>query len=109
MFSRTGKMFRAMLDMPLENQDDLVVEGCLRYWGDTAEDALQFEDDDFYGSLFTEMLIINAVLRQKKMGDMEVMTCSPRWDSGLHLNSSMSDKELGLENILDDGETLAEG
>lgn len=108
MFSRTGKMFRAMLDMPKdERDDDMTVEGCLRYWGDDAQDVLRLEDDDFYGSRFAEMILINAMLQDEKGVD-EIMTCKPWWSADKKLNSSMSDKELGLENYLDDGETWAE-
>lgn len=75
MFSRTGKMYRQMLSSPLEEKDDdFTVEGCLRYWGDTAQDVLHLEDDEYYRSDFTKMIIVNALLQQKKLGDMEVMT-----------------------------------
>lgn len=44
MFSRTGKMYRQMLSSPLEEKDDdFTVEGCLRYWGDTAQDVLTWK------------------------------------------------------------------
>lgn len=55
------------------------------------------------------MIIVNALLQQKKLGDMEVMTCNPYWDASKGLKATMSDKELGLENTLDDGTTWAEG
>ena len=110
MFSRTGKMYRQMLSSPLEEKDDdFTVEGCLRYWGDTAQDVLHLEDDEYYRSDFTKMIIVNALLQQEKIGDMEVMTCSPYWDASKGLKPTMSDKELGLENTLDDGTTWAEG
>ncbi len=33
MFERTGRMYRYILDMPLdEKDDDIEVEGTLRYW-----------------------------------------------------------------------------
>lgn len=88
-----------------EKDDDLTVEGCLRYWGDTAQDVLHLEDDEYYRSDFTKMIIVNAMLQQEKIGDMEVMTCSPYWDASKGLKPTMSDKELGLENTLDDGTT----
>ena len=37
------------------------------------------------------------------------MTCNPYWDASKGLKPTMSDKELGLENTLDDGTTWAEG
>lgn len=110
MFSRTGKMYRQMLSSPLEEKDDdLTVEGCLRYWGDTAQDVLHLEDDEYYRSDFIKMIVVNAMLWQEKLGDMEVMTCSPYWNASMELKPTMSDEELGLENTLDDGTTWAEG
>ena len=110
MFSRTGTMYRQILSSPLEEKDDdLTVEGCLRYWGDTAQDVLHLEDDEYYRSDFTRMIIVNALLQQEKLGDMELMTCDPYWDASKGLKPTMSDKELGLENTLDDGTTWAEG
>ncbi len=110
MFSRTGKMYRKMLDITPEKEDDeLTVEGCLRYWGDSEGNILKLEDDEFYGSRFTELIIINAILQEDKMGDDEIMTCSP--NSGpyeIKFKSSMTDEELGLDNYLDDGVSWAE-
>lgn len=64
MFSRTGKMYRQMLSSPLEEKDDdFTVEECLRYWGDTAQDVLHLEDDEYYRSDFTKMIIVNALLQ----------------------------------------------
>ena len=110
MFSRTGKMYRQILSSPLEEKDDdLTVEGSLCYWGDSAQDVLHLEDDEYYRSDFTKMIIVNAMLQQDKLGDMEVMTCNPYWDASKGLKPTMSDEELGLVNTLDDGTTWAEG
>ncbi len=110
MFSRTGKLYRQMLSTPLDDKDDdLTVEGSLRFWGDSAQDVISLEDDDYYRSDFTKMIIVNAMLQQDKFGFMEVMNCSPYWSASKDLKPTMSDKELGLENTLDDGTTWAEG
>lgn len=55
MFSRTGKMYRQILSSPLEEKDDdLTVEGSLCYLGDSAQDVLHLEDDEYYRSDFTK-------------------------------------------------------
>lgn len=109
MFGRTGKLYRNLLDLPKDaKDDDLTVEGTLRFWGDTAQDVLHLEDDEFYGSDFTKMIIINAHLQKYVNGDLEIIGCSPYWRPDCGHNSSMSDKELGIENYLDDGDSWAE-
>ena len=48
MFSRTGRMYRNILDLPMDpKDDDLTVEGTLKYWGDSAQDVIHLEDDGF--------------------------------------------------------------
>ena len=109
MFRRTAKMFRYILDMPLEEKDDDIdVEGTLKYWGEDEQDVLRLEDDAFYGSNFARMIPIVAFVEREHHGDLSIMVCGPSWQKGDGKNSSMSDKELGLENFLDDGMTWAE-
>lgn len=109
MFARTRKLYRNLLDIPMDSKDDdLTVEGSLRYWGDTAQDILHLEDDEFYGSDFTRMIIINAWLQKYAKGDLEIIGCNPYWNPNCGHTSSMSDEELGLQNDLDDGESWAE-
>jgi len=108
MFSRTGQMFRHLLDMPLdEKDDDIDVEGILRFWGDSEQDVLRLEDDEFYGSDFVRMIPIVAFAEEED-GGLPIMNCFPRWRTGDSLNSSMTDEELGLENSLDDGTSWVE-
>ena len=109
LFSRTGKMYRNILDLPMEpKDDDLTVEGTLKYWGDTAQDVLHLEDDDFYGSDFTRMILINATLQSEVKGDLDIISCRPVWHRECGHTSSMSDAQLGIDNTLDDGTTWAE-
>lgn len=109
LFSRTGKMFRYILDMPLEEKDDDIdVEGTLKYWGEEEQDILRLEDDVFYGSNFARMIPIVAFIEREHHGDVPLIQCFPHWDKKDRKNSSMTDKELGVENELDDGTTWAE-
>ncbi len=109
MFERTGRMYRYILDMPLdEKDDDIEVEGTLRYWSDARSGILHLEDDDFYSSDFQRMIPIIAFIESECHGDLPFISCDPYWRRDSGHRSSMSDKELGVDNFLDDGQTWAE-
>ena len=104
MYARTTEMFRYMMQMPRNPHDDLVeVEGKLTFWSDTDEAVLKLEDDDFYGSDFRRMI---PIADGAEFYDMPVESCFAYCDSNAE---GKSEKELGLVNELDDGETWAEG
>lgn len=110
MFDRTSRVYRHILDLPVDEKvDDIDVKGELRYWSDGPDCILRLEDDAFYGSEFMRMIPVIAYIEEKHYGDLEIMSCYPHWVKDPGLKSSMSDKELGLENTLDDGVTWAEG
>ncbi len=107
MFERTGQVYRYFLDMPRDrSEEELEVEGTLRYWEDA--EPLRLEDDDFYGSDFRRIIPIIAYLGDHHHGELPIITCSPSYDPDRKFNSSMSDRELGIENTLDDGVSWAE-
>ncbi len=109
MFARTGKMYRYILDMPLEEKDDdIEIDGSLRYWGESPQDILRLEDDEFYGSDFVRIIPIIATIEQNLKGDLAIIQCSTYWRKNDGRKSSMTDKELDIENTLDDGTTWAE-
>lgn len=109
MFKRTGNFYRYILDMPLETRDDdIEVEGSLRFWEDDKSDILHLEDDDFYGSDFLRMIPIIAFIERDHHGDLAIINCSPYWRRDSGHKSSMTDKELDIENHLDDGDSWAE-
>ena len=59
MYARTAEMFRYMMQMPRNQQDDIIeVEGKLTFWSVTDEAVLKLEEDDFYGSDFLRMIPI---------------------------------------------------
>jgi len=110
MFRRTGSFYRYILDMPLEEKDDdIEIEGSLRYWDDWKSGILHLEDDEFYGSDFQRMIPIIAFIEREHHGDLAIVNCSPSWGRDSGHKPSMSDKELGVENTMDDGDTWAEG
>ena len=103
MYARTAEMFRYMMQMPRNPQDDIIeIEGKLTFWSDTDEAVLKLEDDDFYGSDFRRMIPIADLSEY----DMPVESCFAYCDSNAE---GKYDKELGLVNELDDGDTWAEG
>ena len=105
-FTRTGKVFRHILDKHIGiDLDDVEMTGTLSYWGDD-DDVLCLEDDGFYGSDFRRMLPIVAHMDRSADG---IISCHPRWKAGGTLLPMMTDKELGLEDMMDDGTTWAEG
>ena len=109
MFKRTGSFYRYILDMPLEPlDDDIEVEGSLRYWDDAKSGILHLEDDDFYGSDFQRMIPILAFIGRENHGDLPIVSCNPFWRKDSGHKSSMTDKELGIDNYLDDGDSWAE-
>lgn len=120
MFSRTAKMYRAMIEIPKDGKDNTVcVEGTLRFSGETEDSVIQLEDDGFYCSDFTRMILINSSLHKYAKGDLEIISCFPpplfadgdlttHYSSGKQLSSAMSDEELDLNNYLDDGKSWAE-
>lgn len=109
LFDRTAKMYRAVLDMPSdEKDDDINVEGTLKFMGDTAQDILQLEDDAFYGSDFKRMILILSFLETELHGDLALLDCHVGWDPEKKHKSSMTDKELGIDTWMDDGTTWAE-
>ncbi len=107
MFERTGLVYRHFLDMPRKGDgEELEVEGTLKYWEDA--ETLRLEDDDFYGSDFRHIIPIIAYMDERLHGGLPIISCRPSYDPDRKSNSSMSDKELGIENELDDGTSWAE-
>lgn len=107
MYTRTAKVFRHDLDNPIGmDLDDIEVTGTLSYWGDDEDNVLRLDDDGFYGSDFGRMVPILAYMDRSADG---IISCHPKWKTGRTLLSTMTDKELGLEDMMDDGTTWAEG
>lgn len=107
MFRRTGRVFRHMLDMPRDvNDGDLYVEGTLKFRGD--DDVLEMEEDGFYGSDFARLIPVAAFYEREATGDDAFIQCGGECFAGDIRTSSMTDRELGIHNDLDDGTTWAE-
>lgn len=107
MYARTGKVFRHVLDNPIGmDLGDIEVTGTLSYWGDDEDDVLCLGDDVFYGSDFRRMIPIVAHMDRSTEG---IISCHPKWKGDGTLLPTVTDKELGLGDMMDDGTTWAEG
>lgn len=104
MYRRLANMYRTLLAMPKDQDfdDDIVITAEMQFICEQKKDVLKLDDDDYYGSRFLDMNSIMSVFC-KDMVKMpiawEIAPYNPKHDA------SMSDAELGVVNILDDGES----
>lgn len=106
-YKRTADLFRALIVMPKdEMDDDYEIEGSLIPEFDTIDSTLRLEEDDYYGSDFTRMV---AILCETEKYLLDFAQVRPEWSSEAEYTPTMSDKELGCDNPLDDGTSWAEG
>lgn len=71
------------------------------------DDAFQARMDS-YESNFIRMIPIIALIERERNGSMSIVECGQSRDRNCNLNSAMTDRELGLSNSFDDGNTWAE-
>lgn len=113
MYHRSAELYRKVLGATYDKtfDDDVVVEGSLKYNYDGPNSVLHLSNDRYYGSDFTRMLQIIDWLyfcRTDGFGLEEIestLAKSIEPDD----NPSMSDAELGFADDFDDGSTWAEG
>lgn len=112
MYRRSAELYRRVLDTTHDKtfDDDVMVEGSLKYGSNGLESVLHLTDDYYYGSDFTRMMqIIDWLYLCRADGfqieDIEYTSKSIELDD----TPSMSDAQLGFANDLDDGTTWAEG
>lgn len=105
-YERTAKLLRKVLSTPAEDlDDDYTVEGKLVPEFDLPASVLRLEDDNYYGSDFIRMA---AILQETE--EFQPAMANPRVypDNIEKYTPSMTDKELGCSNDLDDGTSWAE-
>lgn len=105
-YQRTASLLRKVLSTPAEDlDDDFTVEGKLVPEFDLPASVLRLEDDNFYGSDFVRMA---AILQETE--EFQPAMANPRVYPNYIENytPSMTDKELGCSNDLDDGISWAE-
>ena len=105
MYERARMVNELIKTMPLhEKDDDVDVEAKLKFWEDGASSILEIEDDAYYGSDFTRMIVLLAIVDRdyKCYDEIGQVNLSPRLVDG----KVVSDDDI--INDLDDGTTWAE-
>ena len=105
MYERARMVNELIKTMPLhEKDDDVELEAKLRFWEDGASSVLELEDDGYYGSDFSRMIVLLAIVDRdyKCYDEIEQTHLCPRLVDG----KVVSDDEI--TNDFDDGTTWAE-
>ncbi len=113
MYCRSAALYRKVLTATYDEafDDDVVVEGTLKYNCDGDESVLPMTNDAYYGSDFGRMLrIIDWLYVGEcdgfRLSEIEQTICKSIEPQD---RPDMRDEEFGFENGLDDGTTWAEG
>ena len=117
MYAKTASVYRAILTSGYDPafDDDIMIEGTLRYVFNEATESVvmtdeerehPYERNETYGSCFAEMLDIISGLDEDTRYPAFI-TCRVSYDK--KHKPDMDDKDFGLDDFLDDGETWAEG
>lgn len=113
MYRRSAELYRRVLDTTLDKtfDDDVMVEGSLKYDCNGPDSVLHLTNDHYYGSDFTRMLQIISWLYSCDVEGFqpEEIECTSTGSIDPDDTPSMSDVQLGFANDLDDGTTWAEG
>ena len=106
MYERAIMVNELIKTMPLhEKDDDVEVEAKLRFWEDGAPSVLEIEDDDFYGSDFTRMIVLLSLIDSdyKSYDEIERVAIYPKLAEGKLISD-----DTEIKNDMDDGTTWAE-
>lgn len=105
MYERTRMVNELIKSMPVhEKDDDIKVEAMLRFMEDGEPSVLKIEDDAYYGSDFTRMIILLSIIDSdyKCYDEIEQIYVSSQIVEGRVIS------EDNIDNCLDDGTTWAE-
>ena len=106
MYERARMVNELIKTMPLhEKDDDVEVEAKLKFWEDGAPSVLEIEDDDFYGSDFTRMIVLRTIIDSdyKSYDKIERVAIYPKLVDG-----KLIPDDTEIKNDMDDGTTWAE-
>ena len=106
MYERARMVNDLIKTMPLhEKDDDVEVEAKLKFWEDGAPSVLEIEDDDFYGSDFTRMIVLLSLIDSdyKSYDEIESVAIYPKL-----LDGKLIPDNTEIRNDMDDGTTWAE-
>ena len=106
MYERARMVNELIKTMPLhEKDDDVEVEAKLKFWEDGAPSVLEIEDDEFYGSDFTRMIVLRSIIDSdyKSYDKIERVAIYPKLVDG-----KLIPDDTEIKNDMDDGTTWAE-
>ena len=106
MYERARMVNELIKTMSLHKKDDDVeVEAKLKFWEDGAPSVLEIEDDDFYGSDFTRMIVLLSLIDSdyKSYDEIERVAIYPKL-----VNGKLIPDDTEINNRMDDGTTWAE-
>ena len=106
MYERARMVNDLIKTMPLhEKDDDVEVEAKLKFWEDGAPSVLEIEDDEFYGSDFTRMIVLRSIIDSdyKSYDKIERVAIYPKLVDG-----KLIPDDTEINNRMDDGTTWAE-
>ena len=106
MYERARMVNDLIKTMPLhEKDDDVEVEAKLKFWEDGAPSVLEIEDDDFYGSDFTRMIVLRSIIDSdyRSYDEIERVAIYPKLVDG-----KLIPDDTEIKNDMDDGTTWAE-
>ena len=106
MYERARMVNELIKIMPLhEKDDDVEVEAKLKFWEDGAPSVLEIEDDEFYGSDFTRMIVLRSIIDSdyKSYDKIERVAIYPKLVDG-----KLIPDDTEIKNDMDDGTTWAE-
>ena len=106
MYERARMVNELIKTMPLhEKDDDVEVEAKLKFWEDGAPSVLEIEDDEFYGSDFTRMIVLLSLIDSdyKSYDEIERVAIYPKLAEGKLISD-----DTEIKNDMDDGTTWAE-
>ena len=106
MYERARMVNELIKTMSLHKKDDDVeVEAKLKFWEDGAPSVLEIEDDDFYGSDFTRMIVLRSIIDSdyRSYDEIERVAIYPKLVDG-----KLIPDDTEIKNDMDDGTTWAE-
>ena len=106
MYERARMVNELIEIMPLhEKDDDVEVEAKLKFWEDGAPSVLEIEDDEFYGSDFTRMIVLRSIIDSdyRSYDEIERVAIYPKL-----VNGKLIPDDTEIKNDMDDGTTWAE-
>ena len=106
MYERARMVNELIKTMSLHKKDDDVeVEAKLKFWEDGAPSVLEIEDDEFYGSDFTRMIVLRSIIDSdyRSYDEIERVAIYPKL-----VNGKLIPDDTEINNRMDDGTTWAE-